>query len=94
MKIVKLWINERIEIVKDIKKDYMPEHYEKNAICINGHYVYLPKDKKTMIKEVSKETEKEIKKLQAKQKRLFDNIKKVKEDINIIIKNEFMRLSK
>jgi hypothetical protein len=69
MKAVKLWTSNRIEIVKsEITNEFIKEHYGNDAIEINEHYIYKPKDAERIKvipkdKEIKKSISEEVKKV-------------------------------
>ena len=94
MKAVKLWKTiknnpQRYDIVKKEKKNYMPTHYEKGSVCINGTYIFTPKHIKTHIKKVSKITEDTIKKIEKDKEKAYELISVMNTEIQELLKHEF-----
>jgi len=85
MKIVKLWTVNRVAIVDKEELHYMPEHYDKDAICINDHWVYVGKRDHKRIKTLGKEHEMEVVKLQKQLNKVYAKAKKIKAEINSTI---------
>ena len=90
MKMVKLWNSEnRIEIVTKEEDAYMPKYYEKGTVCINNHYVYIPKYQTKMIKTVSQETEEKINKIDNEKKELRDKLNLLNQKKNSLLLTAF-----